>query len=72
MKNTGIIKTKDFDDSSLEAGIIVRHDQNKIALALYVEKGSDTEVIISKEDAQKLLEILKTAIEDNSEKTEVL
>jgi hypothetical protein len=65
MKNTGTINTKNLD-SDENAVIVVRHDQDKVALTVSLEKGNDTEVLISKEDAQKLLEILKTAIEDNS------
>ena len=49
-------------ESSDEAVAIVRYDDSRVSLCLSLKSDGDTEVVMTKADARKLLEALKRAM----------
>ena len=61
MKEVATIIFKDAESSD-EAVAIVRYDESLVALCLSLKSGGDTEVIMTKTDARKLVEAMKRAM----------
>jgi hypothetical protein len=61
MRETATIKFQDAVTRD-EAVAIVRQDANTVALCLSLKSDGDVEVVMSKEDAHKLLDALKQAV----------
>jgi hypothetical protein len=55
------IKFTDIDTND-EAIAIVRYDENSVVVALSLKSNGDIQVVMKKEDAQKLLGALKKAV----------
>lgn len=62
MKNTATLNVTDHDSQGA-AVIIVRHDQNYVALALSLLEGGDTELLLEKNDVKKLIVALQQAVD---------
>ena len=61
MKEAATILLRDIDSSD-EAVVIVRYDENHVALCLSLRSGGDVEVLMNKTDAEMLIEALNKAV----------
>jgi len=61
MTDAATIKFRDAE-SSEEAVAMVRYDEHRVAVCLSLKTNGDVEAVMSKADAQKLLEALKVAV----------
>jgi hypothetical protein len=50
-------------DSGDEALVIVRYDSKNVALCLSLRSGSDTEVVMTKDDARRVMEVLRRVLD---------
>ena len=61
MKEVATITFRDLETHD-EAIAVVRQDDRSVALCLAVHRVADVEVVMSKDDARKLLEALRVAV----------
>lgn len=61
MKEAGTINFRDATDSD-EAAVIVRYDEESVAVCLSKKSDGDMEVVMNKQDAETLLKALQKAV----------
>ena len=61
MKAVATIQFKELGASD-EGVVIIRNDEQSVAICLSVRKNGDLEVVMSKADAKAVLEALETAL----------